>query len=158
VKPMAMYGLGLRAVAAGRSDAWLLRYADGTAEPLALGRWCGSLVAGDHGLLDRCTGPTLDVGCGPGRLAAAVAWRAVRLVGQSLRPYLTSGLIISGVVSLVAFPLVAGYGRRSDNASIQPLDYSRGLLVTLAAVWSGVAVIALVRRLTSSAAGRQLVR
>lgn len=81
MKPMAMYGLGLRAVAAGRSDAWLLRHADGTAEPLALGRWCGSLVAGDHGVLDRCTGPTLDVGCGPGRLAAAVAWRGLPVLG-----------------------------------------------------------------------------
>jgi len=46
----------------------------------------------------------------------------------------------------VAFPLVAGYGRRSDNPSIQPLDYSRGLLITLAAVWLAVVTIALVHR------------
>lgn len=91
-------------------------------------------------------------------LVIGVGVLAVRLVGQSLRPYLTSGLIISAVISLVAFPLVAGYGRRSDNPSIQPLDYSRGLLATLAAVWFGVVVIALVRRLTRSADGRQLVR
>src|SRR5262249_18291500 len=33
--------------------------------------WCGGLRPGDHGLLARCTGPTLDIGCGPGRLTAA---------------------------------------------------------------------------------------
>jgi len=38
VTPMAMYAEGLRAAAAGRTDAWMLRYADGSAEPLALGR------------------------------------------------------------------------------------------------------------------------
>ncbi len=84
-------------------------------------------------------------------LVIGVGVLAVRLVGKSVRPYLTSGLIISAVVSLVAFPLVAGYGRRSDNPSIQPLDYSRGLLVTLAAVWSAVAMIAFVHRLNGQA-------
>nr|WP_308440656.1 class I SAM-dependent methyltransferase [Catellatospora coxensis] len=43
--------------------------------------WHGDTVPGDHGMLDRCTGPTLDVGCGPGRLAAALARRGVPALG-----------------------------------------------------------------------------
>ena len=78
---LAMYGAGLRAARAGRPGEWTLRYPDGTAAPLALGRWCGSLVAGDHGLLRRSVGATLDVGCGPGRLAAAVAWQGLPALG-----------------------------------------------------------------------------
>jgi len=81
VTPMAMYAEGLRAAAAGRTDVWVLRHADGSAEPLALGRWCGSLVAGDHGLLRQCTGPTVDLGCGPGRLTAALAWQGLPVLG-----------------------------------------------------------------------------
>ena len=68
-----------------------------------------------------------------------------RLVGARVRPYVISGLVISGVVLLVGLPLVLGKGLRSDNPSIQPLDYNSGLLITLAAVWAGVALIAVVR-------------
>ncbi len=78
---LAMYGAGLRAASAGRAGQWTLRYPDGTTAPLALGRWCGSLVDGDHGLLRSCSGATLDVGCGPGRLAAAAAWQGLPALG-----------------------------------------------------------------------------
>ena len=63
-----------------------------------------------------------------------------RLAGARWRPYVASGLVTSGVILLVGLPLARGYGRRSDNPSILPLDYTRGLLVTLALVWAGVAV------------------
>ena len=76
-----MYGAGLRAASAGRPGEWVLRYADGSATPLALGRWCGSLVDGDLGMLRRCAGATVDVGCGPGRLAAALAWQGLPALG-----------------------------------------------------------------------------
>ena len=51
------------------------------------------------------------------------------------RPWLAGGLLVSGVVALVAFPLVRGYGRRPGDPSALPRDYDRGLLLTLAAVW-----------------------
>lgn len=62
---------------------------------------------------------------------------AVLLVGLVVRrrPWLAGGLLVSGVVALVAFPLVRGYGRRPGDPSALPRDYTRGLLVTLAAVW-----------------------
>ena len=34
--------------------------------------WCRDAIAGDAALLGRCAGPTLDVGCGPGRLTGAL--------------------------------------------------------------------------------------
>lgn len=76
-----MFSAALLAVSAGERDAWLLRYADGTAAPLAVGRWCGSPADGDETLLQRCAGATLDLGCGPGRLTAAVAWRGLPVLG-----------------------------------------------------------------------------
>ncbi len=78
---LAMYGAGLAAVSTGSTERWLLRYADGSASPLLLGRWCGSLSPGDGTLLSRCAGPTLDLGCGPGRLAAAAAWQGLPVLG-----------------------------------------------------------------------------
>lgn len=56
------------------------------------------------------------------------------------RRWLAGGLFVSGVVTLVAFPLVRGYGRRPGDPSAFPRDYGRGLLVTLAAVWLLTAV------------------
>ena len=46
--------------------------------------WSGGVSAGDEGLLRACTGPTLDVGCGPGRLTAALTERAVPALGVDI--------------------------------------------------------------------------
>jgi SAM-dependent methyltransferase len=43
--------------------------------------WCGPLRDGDAALVDRCAGPTLDVGCGPGRLAGALVATGVPALG-----------------------------------------------------------------------------
>lgn len=76
-----------------RTDGWLL--------PLEVERWCARADAADLSALRRCEGAVLDVGCGPGRLVAALALRGrtvlgidvseaavahtVRLGGQALR-------------------------------------------------------------------------
>ncbi|MBD0838391.1 methyltransferase domain-containing protein [Streptomyces sp. TRM68416] len=76
-----------------RSDGWLL--------PLDVERWCAEADAADLEVLRRCEGPVLDVGCGPGRLVAALGAqgrpvlgidvseaavaRTVRAGGQALR-------------------------------------------------------------------------
>ena len=71
-----VYGRALlsRLTAAGGAR-WRLRdTADRlTALDAELDRWLGPCGPADRSVLDRCTGATLDVGCGPGRLVAALA-------------------------------------------------------------------------------------
>jgi SAM-dependent methyltransferase len=56
-----------------RSDGWLL--------PLDVERWCADADAADLEVLRRCEGAVLDVGCGPGRLVAALGARRRRVLG-----------------------------------------------------------------------------
>ena len=63
------------------------------------------------------------------------------------RPFVAGGLIVSGALALVAWPLVRGYGRSAGNPSILPRDYGRGLLVALAVTWVLVLVLHLIRRI-----------
>ncbi|MGC7102490.1 methyltransferase domain-containing protein [Amycolatopsis lurida] len=55
----------------------------GTGERIRLPaeRWTEEPGAGDELLLGRCTGPTIDLGCGPGRLTAALTARGVTALG-----------------------------------------------------------------------------
>lgn len=61
-----------RALSAGRGPLFLRR-ADGWLLPLEVERWCAEADAADRTVLRRCQGPVLDIGCGPGRLVAALA-------------------------------------------------------------------------------------
>ncbi|HEV8567248.1 MAG TPA: hypothetical protein VGQ92_09140 [Actinoplanes sp.] len=45
--------------------------------------------------------------------------------------------LISLAVSVVALPLVLGFGRSPDNPSALPLPYGRGLIVILILIWIG---------------------
>ncbi|WP_077970045.1 class I SAM-dependent methyltransferase [Streptomyces tsukubensis] len=49
-----------------------LRRADGGSMPTDVGRWCAGADAADMSVLHRCEGSVLDIGCGPGRLVAAL--------------------------------------------------------------------------------------
>jgi len=66
-----------------RQSGWHVRDGDGVARPLdaALDRWLGPCDDADRTVLDRCTGATLDVGCGPGRLSAELRRSGVQAVG-----------------------------------------------------------------------------
>ncbi|MEV7039211.1 class I SAM-dependent methyltransferase [Amycolatopsis sp. NPDC051061] len=57
-----------------------LELADGERVELPVERW-GAPSDGDEVLLDACAGPTLDIGCGPGRLTAALAARGIVALG-----------------------------------------------------------------------------
>lgn len=70
---------GFDALLAGRTIRFVRD--DGRPLPLAPSRWRGDADADDAWLLDRCTGPTLDLGCGPGRLVTALAVRGVPALG-----------------------------------------------------------------------------
>src|SRR5947199_13025 len=43
-------------------------------------------IPGDGSMLDRCSGPTLDVGAGPGRLTVALAERGVPALAIDITP------------------------------------------------------------------------
>lgn len=60
--------------------------ADGVRMPLLAVRWLRP-IPGDTSLLDRCRGPVLDVGSGPGRLTVALAERGVPALGIDVTPY-----------------------------------------------------------------------
>jgi SAM-dependent methyltransferase len=52
--------------------------------PLPVDRWCGQADVADRVVLAHCTSPTLDVGCGPGRMAEQLARDGVTVVGVDL--------------------------------------------------------------------------
>lgn len=66
----------------------LLRLSDGRLVPLPVARWSGPVSEADESMLSRARGPVLDVGCGPGRLTAALHQRGVEVLGLELVPEL----------------------------------------------------------------------
>jgi SAM-dependent methyltransferase len=64
-------------------DRAALRACDGAGADLDFDvrRWLRPADRADLTMLARCTGPTLDIGCGPGRLVAALARRGVPALG-----------------------------------------------------------------------------
>ncbi len=54
---------------------------DGADLGLAVHRWRGTVSPGERLLLERAVAPVLDVGCGPGRVAAHLAWHGVSTLG-----------------------------------------------------------------------------
>ncbi|MFE2728664.1 SAM-dependent methyltransferase [Kitasatospora sp. NPDC059327] len=74
------------AVRAGRGPLWLRRE-DGRRIPLDIDRWCAPAAGADHGLLLRLTrlsAPVVDLGCGPGRLVAALLGLGVPALGVDI--------------------------------------------------------------------------
>lgn len=63
---------------------------------------------------------------------------AVFLAGRLTRrwrPAVRYGLIASAVLTLVAYPLVRGYGRDPLDPSSLPQDYATNVIVLLSAIW-----------------------
>jgi SAM-dependent methyltransferase len=70
----------------GGQPSWISD-TDGVHRPLHIARWMGGTASTredrevDEAILDLCQGPTMDVGCGPGRFTAALAARGVPVLG-----------------------------------------------------------------------------
>jgi hypothetical protein len=58
-----------------------------------------------------------------------------RYIPAPARRVVQAALLVSVAVAVVGVPLALGYGRPADNLSALPLNYVRGLLAVLAAVW-----------------------
>ncbi|MDQ3403695.1 MAG: class I SAM-dependent methyltransferase [Actinomycetota bacterium] len=67
---------------------------------MPVSRWGGPSIAGDAPLLDPCAGPTLDIGCGPGRLTAALTERGVTALGVDTSPVAVALTRSRGAVAL----------------------------------------------------------
>ncbi|MFL6123356.1 SAM-dependent methyltransferase [Actinophytocola sp.] len=61
-----------------------LELATGERISLPTERWRATPDPGDELLLNSCTGPTIDIGCGPGRLTAALSERGVVALGTDV--------------------------------------------------------------------------
>jgi SAM-dependent methyltransferase len=57
---------------------------DGRLLEFDVARWLAPVDAVDESVLDRCVGPVLDVGCGPGRFVHALAGRGVAALGLDI--------------------------------------------------------------------------
>jgi SAM-dependent methyltransferase len=93
-------------------QCWL-ELASGERISLPIRRWWSAPEAGDRLLLRHCTGPTLDVGCGPGRLTAALAERGVVALGVDVSGVAVRLTLARGGVALRrdVFGRLPGEGR-----------------------------------------------
>ncbi|MHC5908817.1 class I SAM-dependent methyltransferase [Streptomyces sp. S6] len=81
--------------------------------PLDVERFCAPPDAADLRVLRRCTGPVLDVGCGPGRLVTALTARGVRVLGVDVSPAAVARTRLHGGAALRrdVFERLPGEGR-----------------------------------------------
>jgi SAM-dependent methyltransferase len=77
----AGFDVALRHAGAGRRIVMTLHDERGGEHRLDPAAWCGDDIPGDASVLARCGGPTLDVGCGPGRLVAALTRQGLPALG-----------------------------------------------------------------------------
>lgn len=78
-----------------------------------------------------------------------------RVVSERAWPLVRWALATTGVVALVSWPFVRGYGRRPSNPSLLPRNYGVGVTVALAMVWLVTLVACwLARRASRGAATR----
>ncbi|MEU6094349.1 methyltransferase domain-containing protein [Streptomyces sp. NPDC047079] len=63
-----------------------LRLPDGRRIRMPVQRWHAPPTTADETVLDRCTAPVLDIGCGPGRLCRALLRRGIFALGVDVAP------------------------------------------------------------------------
>jgi hypothetical protein len=90
----------------------------------------GAWVAGGHLIHDAILVP----------VTVAVGLVVARVVGPRFRAPVRAGLIASACVVAVVYPALRGFGRKPNNPTVLPLDYTSAVLVALAVVWGLVVV------------------
>ncbi|BBA95494.1 hypothetical protein RVR_377 [Actinacidiphila reveromycinica] len=88
-----------RALRAGAGPLFLRR-PDGWLLPLDLDRWLADADATDESVLAQCSGAVLDIGCGPGRLVAALSGRGHRALGVDVSPAAVARTVLRGGAAL----------------------------------------------------------
>ncbi|GHE43385.1 methyltransferase type 11 [Streptomyces cellulosae] len=100
------------ALRAGRGPLFLRR-TDGWLLPLDVERWCADPDPADLDVLARCEGAVLDVGCGPGRLVAALGGQGRQALGIDVSEAAVAHTVRRGGQALRAsvFDRLPGTGR-----------------------------------------------
>ena len=78
---LTVFDAALHQADAGLPVALTLRDEHDVDHPIDAAGWCRPALPGDQALLAQCAGPTLDVGCGPGRLTGALNRYGVPALG-----------------------------------------------------------------------------
>jgi hypothetical protein len=109
--------LGLVGVAAAAYGAWSLLHEDrdNWADLVDTGVWLGAGVV----LHDFVVVP----------LTLAAGWLVTRLLPPGRRTPVAVGLVVLGTLSLLAVPVLGGWGANADNPTILDRDYVLGWLV-----------------------------
>lgn len=82
-------------------------------QPLPVWRWRSDADPADHAVLSRCTGTTVDIGCGPGRMTHALLSRGVAALGIDVLPEAVRQTCLRGGIALQrdVFAGLPGEGR-----------------------------------------------
>ena len=101
------------ALVADSGPTLALHAADGTVVALEVARWLAPTDACDETVLDRCAGPVLDVGCGPGRFVSALTERGVAALGVDIAETAVALARRKGLAAMVrsVFSDLPGEGR-----------------------------------------------
>lgn len=110
---------------------------------IAFGIW-GAIFVGrriDHGFAIWLIGGLLahDLVVAPLVFGAGAVLR--RTVPEAYRGAVTAALVVSAMFVVASIPVLGRFGARPDNATLLPRDYTTGLLVVLAIVWSATAIV-----------------
>jgi hypothetical protein len=113
----ALVGFGVVGLARGR---------DGLGGAFRVGLW----VSAGHAAHDLVVAP----------LVLTVGLLVARAIPRPGRMPVQMGLVASAIAVAVAYPALRGFGRKTGNPSVLPLDYRTALLTVLAAIWVFVAL------------------
>jgi SAM-dependent methyltransferase len=93
-----------------------MRTDDGEVIVLDVERYLAVSNAADATVIDRCRGPVLDIGCGPGRMVVALAARGIAALGLDIAPMAVELTRSRGVPVLLRdlFARIPGEGRWSS--------------------------------------------
>ena len=114
---------GAVGVAAAAYGAWSL-LGEGLADTVTTAIWlAGGVVLHDFVLVP---------------LTLAVYWLGARVLPAGRRAPVAAGLVVLGTLTLLAVPVLGGWGANTDNATILGRDYSTGWLVVATLTSAGV--------------------
>jgi hypothetical protein len=81
-------------------------------------------------------------------LTLATGWTATRLLTPDRRAPVAAGLVVLGTLTLVAVPVLGGWGANADNPTILDRSYPAGWLVVAGVTILVVAALVLTTTLT----------